>query len=558
MMLWLTGMSQVCLHMHSGNLRKATTCFLVCLPNRKCNIKLYMIPMTAVARHTVLRPFALVGSLEADVASQENHAVSGVSAPNNFQRSKMSFEKQLQELFDEVKRLIMMGNKSDAIDLLKANYEAVKEQMDAGSKGIEEAALLDVIALGYMAVGDLKSVGSLLAMLTEVVDSLKDNEPLVDVVLVHMGSLYSALGKFEKSLLAYRRSIDILENRYGKNSIFLITSLLGMAKVLGNISRSTKAVEIYNRTISILELSRGAESEDLVLALFGLGNLLLKEGRAADAETHFIRILTLYKKLYGENDGRVGMAMCSLAHVKCAKGNPDEAIQLYKNALHVIKDSNYMALDDGIMEKMRIDLAELLHVVGRGKEGREILEECLLIAEKCKGKEHPSSVTHLLNLAASYSRSKNFVEAERLLRTSLEIMRKTVGPDDQAISFPMLHLAVTLYHLKQNEEAEQLALEVLRIREKAFGKDSLPVGEALDCLVSIQTGLGKDDGELLELLKRILSIQEREFGSESEEVIETLKKIVYYLDKLGRRNETFPLQKKLSILRKKYKQRIQY
>jgi len=35
----------------------------------------------------------------------------------------------------------------------------------------------------------------------------------------------------------------------------------------------------------------------------------------------FCRILTLYKKLYGENDGRVGMAMCSLAHVKCAKGN---------------------------------------------------------------------------------------------------------------------------------------------------------------------------------------------------------------------------------------------
>lgn len=115
-----------------------------------------------------------------------------------------------------------------------------------------------------------------------------------------------------------------------------------------------------------------------------------------------------------------------------------------------------------------------------------MLEECLLIAEKYKGKEHPSSVTHLLNLAASYSRSKNFVEAEHLLRTSLEIMRKTVGPDDQSISFPMLHLAVTLYHLKQNEEAEQLALEVLRIREKAFGKDSLPVGKLVFLLLTVK------------------------------------------------------------------------
>lgn len=26
-------------------------------------------------------------------------------------------------------------------------------------------------------------------------------------------------------------------------------------------------------------------------------------------------------KIYGDNDGRVGMAMCSLAHALCAKGN---------------------------------------------------------------------------------------------------------------------------------------------------------------------------------------------------------------------------------------------
>lgn len=113
----------------------------------------------------------------------------------------------------------------------------------------------------------------------------------------------------------------------------------------------------------------------------------------------------------------------------------------------------------------------------RGNEGRELLEECLLITEKYKGKDHPSSVTHLINLATSYSQSKNYVQAERLLRTSLEIMMKSVRPDDSSITFPMLHLAVTLYRLNQDEEAEQLTLEVLRIREKAFGKDSLPVGK---------------------------------------------------------------------------------
>lgn len=71
-------------------------------------------------------------------------------------------EEQLQELFNEVKTLIKLGKKDDAIDLLQANYEAVREQVDSGAQGIEEAAVLDVITLGYMAVGDLGTVGSLM------------------------------------------------------------------------------------------------------------------------------------------------------------------------------------------------------------------------------------------------------------------------------------------------------------------------------------------------------------------------------------------------------------
>lgn len=103
----------------------------------------------------------------------------------------------------------------------------------------------------------------------------------------------------------------------------------------------------------------------------------------------------------------------------------------------------------------------------------------MLINEKYKGKEHPSSVPLLVNLATSYSRYKNFVEAERLLSISLQIMMKTVPPDDQSLTFPMLHLAITLYNLNRDEEAEKLALDVLRIREKAFGRESLPTGNFL-------------------------------------------------------------------------------
>ncbi|KAL5989436.1 hypothetical protein ACLOJK_010327 [Asimina triloba] len=46
------------------------------------------------------------------------------------------FEAPLQELFNEVRSMILKGNKDGAICLLKANYLAVKEQIDAGYRSI--------------------------------------------------------------------------------------------------------------------------------------------------------------------------------------------------------------------------------------------------------------------------------------------------------------------------------------------------------------------------------------------------------------------------------------
>ncbi|XP_054820986.1 protein KINESIN LIGHT CHAIN-RELATED 2 isoform X1 [Prosopis cineraria] len=547
--------NKAALHTLSACDQKFMTSFPVCKQNKKCNLKLYIMPIKIAAQFCVTR--SSVGSLKPGEKGPQNDVCATSSYPDDYQSSN-DFERQLQEFFDDIKRMIRMGNKNEATDLLKANYEMVNERLSGGTKGVEEAAVLDIIALGFMAVGDFNFVGSLLNVMKEVVDTLKDDAPCLDSILMHMGSMYSTLGNFEKSLDTYHRAIYIMERTYGKDSTFLVTPYLGMAKVYGSDGKATKSMEMYQYAITLLESSRGAKSKDLVVPLLGLGNLLLKQGRAIDAEAHFTRVLNIYTSFYGQNDGRSGMAMSSLAQVKCAQGKVDDAIHLYKSALQIIKESNYMSPDDSIMEKMRVDLAELLHTVGRGQEGRALLEECLLITERYKGNEHPDLVTHMMNLATSYSQSNNYVEAERLLRRSLKIMTKKMGTDDQSITFPMLHLAVTLYHLKQDEEAEQFALDVLRIREKAFGEDSLPVGEALDCLVSIQTRIGKDDSELLKLLKRILNIQEKEFGPESDGIMVTLKKIVYYLDKLGRRDEKLLIQRRLSVLRRKFKQMVRH
>ncbi|KAJ4781803.1 Nephrocystin-3 [Rhynchospora pubera] len=455
---------------------------------------------------------------------------------------------QLQDLFTEIKLKIKNREMEDVLQLLEANYELVKEEMENGSKGIEQAAILDVLALGYFASGDVKTARRILLVMDDIISSINEGGILLDTILYHMGSLFHSLGKFSDAIRVYERCLKILEKECGKGSALLREPLLGLAKALQAKRRPREAIPVYKRVVDILEKKKGVNSVEVCEPLHSLGNLLLSIGETEDARLHLQRVLEIHKESYGEKDGRTGLALCSFAEALCAKGDMDGAIAMYKKGLEVIKDANDIPLHDDSVEMARLHLAELLHTSGRLREGREVLQESHLINQKRWGIGHPSSVAHLMNLATSYSRSKNYIEAERLLRTSLNIMSKSLGPANQATTVPMVHLAVILFHLKQFEEAESLALEAWRIREITFGPESGPVGEALDCLVAIQAVLERDEGEMLEKLKRVLRIQERLMGRNSEEVAITLHKIVFYLDKLGKNDEKVPYQRRLSVL----------
>lgn len=74
------------------------------------------------------------------------------------------FEIQLNNLFLDVRAKIEKGHINDALDLLKANYAAVKEQINGGFRGIEQAAILDTLTLGFIGAGDLKNGKHLLNM----------------------------------------------------------------------------------------------------------------------------------------------------------------------------------------------------------------------------------------------------------------------------------------------------------------------------------------------------------------------------------------------------------
>lgn len=62
--------------------------------------------------------------------------------------------------------------------------------------------------------------------LNKIVNGLEDEELLLDSILMHMGSMYSKLENVELSICFYRRSLHIMERKYGMWNFDILVALM--------------------------------------------------------------------------------------------------------------------------------------------------------------------------------------------------------------------------------------------------------------------------------------------------------------------------------------------
>ena len=79
-----------------------------------------------------------------------------------------NLEENLQELYTEVNRIIKEGDTATAREIVDANYEALLSQLGDEAAGIEQAAMLDILAQLRLSLGDYDEVEQLLAQVGEI------------------------------------------------------------------------------------------------------------------------------------------------------------------------------------------------------------------------------------------------------------------------------------------------------------------------------------------------------------------------------------------------------
>ncbi|KAG0615637.1 hypothetical protein M758_5G057300 [Ceratodon purpureus] len=386
---------------------------------------------------------------------------------------------QLQQLYGEVLKLIEEGDDDTARALIEANYENVVEQLESGYKSIEQIAMLDILAQLRMSLGEFEEAEYLLDQTKDLMEAvgIDPKQPLVDRILEHVGSMYTALGKPSEGLPFYLKSVEIQEHLLGEESTLIVKTLLGLASTLTDMDDTIRAIGVYRRVLLIIEKNKGPTDESLALPLSHLGHCLLEEGRVDEAELALLRALKLVEQTFGARDGRVGIAKCALARAKAARGAVDESVSLYRGGLQVMEECSKFVDDDPSLETVRTDLAELLNMMERHDEAEELWERNLQAKERVIGLNDPALVVHLQNLATAYAVSGKYEECVPLLRRSLKLTTANLGPNAPQVSVPLECLATALHHTGRQYEAEPLARQALHIREAAFGADSAIVGK---------------------------------------------------------------------------------
>ena len=195
---------------------------------------------------------------------------------------------------------------------------------------------------------------------------------------------------------------------------------------------------------------------------------------------------------------------------------------------------------------------QVVQLTDEGKYGEATMmaERTLTLAENSLGKEHPSTLASVNNLAQAYVSQGRYAEAEPLHRRVLAGAERVLGPDHLNVGTALNNLGSLLQAQGRYAEAEPLYRRALTITEKALGSDHSDVGITLNNLA----GLFEDQGRHAEaepLYLRTVAIFEKAMGADHPDVGVVLNNLASLFQSQGRYTEAEPLyQRTLGIIEK--------
>lgn len=246
-----------------------------------------------------------------------------------------------------------------------------------------------------------------------------------------IGFLYETLGKWEKAIEFYQKSVAIAEQRKSVSGV--ATSFQNIANVLQKSGNQALALE---KIEAAWQMAQGCDSTRQAHVLYDYGEILVGAGRSEEALAKFQSALYFYQKTADER-AMIGRSLLSIANAYNQLGKDALALAFFQKALSM---REFIRPED--LANLWNDYGTLCLELGKTAEARSIFGDCLRLAEQYdfqdyRQKSHqalaqilekqgdaPGALAHLNRALAlkdsifAHEAERRIVESEFLYRTA--------------------------------------------------------------------------------------------------------------------------------------------
>ncbi|HNN61973.1 MAG TPA: tetratricopeptide repeat protein, partial [Candidatus Obscuribacter sp.] len=200
-------------------------------------------------------------------------------------------------------------------------------------------------------------------------EGIKDSS--ADVRAARMTNLALALvssGEMKESEDLFKKTLALLEEKYGKDSIKLAPVLSNLAELYRQQEKYDAAEPLMKRSFDIRQASLPATDAGLADGANDLALLYKEMGRESDSISYFEKSLAVREN--SPDSAELATSLNNLARAYRASGKLDKAEELYKRALSM-RERLFGASDQNVAAVLR-NYAVLLRQMGRKPEAKAL------------------------------------------------------------------------------------------------------------------------------------------------------------------------------------------
>jgi tetratricopeptide (TPR) repeat protein len=334
-----------------------------------------------------------------------------------------------------------------------------------------EADALRLLAAVSVAAGNRAGAEDALRQAVEMLERAHGRiDPRLAPSLSDLGLLLVGTGRLLEAETLLRRALAIEEASVRRvdrcaRQVFTLEVLASLALAKGD---PTEAESLLRRAVALARLEPTLGPADRAGALGGLAKALIDRGETRESGRLAGRALALYERVHDRRHAEMAEVLVTLALVRSASGETDEAVALLRRASRLAEIENARPV---VKAAAAANLGALWMAHGRYQDAEPLLERALDLSEDAVGAGHPGLVHIVQMLADCYRLRGRFPEAGSLYERALDIVGRTYGLPSAPAMVSLSGLAAVEEQAGHRERAESLHRAAAAVADDANARD---------------------------------------------------------------------------------------